>query len=342
MMTEAMLYDRIDEARVRCRVCSHGCTIDAGHRGLCGVRTNVGGRLETLVYGRVIARDVDPIEKKPLYHFDPGSWAYSIATVGCNLTCANCQNHFISQYPKEHDGRIVGDPATAAELIEEAVASGCHSIAYTYSEPTVALEFVLEVMRVARRADLANVWVSNGYFSHDAFELIRPWLDAINVDLKSISDETYRDLCGATVRPVLANIERLVAAGIWTEVTTLVIPGVNDSREELRWIAEAIVGISPDIPWHVSRFFPAFRLVDRGPTPIETLEEARRIGRDVGLRYVYIGNVPGEGESTRCAECGEQVVRRSGHRVQENRLVDGICPGCGIPVPGLWGGRRTA
>jgi len=335
-MTEAMLYDRIDEGKVHCRLCAHGCTIDKGRRGVCGVRQNIRGRLESLVYGRIVARDVDPIEKKPLFHFDPGSRAYSIATVGCNFTCANCQNHYISQYPSEHAGRILGDAATSTEIVCDALDSGCHSIAYTYSEPTIAFEFVLETMRAAQAAGLSNVWVSNGYFSHDAFDELRPWLDAINVDLKSISDATYHALCGAGVRPVIASIERLVAAGIWTEVTTLVIPGVNDSREELRWIAEAIVGISPEIPWHISRFFPAHRLVDRGPTPIGTLEAACRIGRGVGLQHVYIGNVPGEGKTTHCAACGEAVIRRSGFRVRENRLNEGRCPACQMPVAGVW------
>jgi pyruvate formate lyase activating enzyme len=335
-MTEVALYDRIGGGRVRCRICSHECAIGVGQRGLCAVRENVDGRLVSLVYGRVIARDVDPIEKKPLFHVYPGTRAFSIATVGCNLSCAYCQNHFISQYPKEHGGRIVGDPAIPRELVDAAVAAGCRSIAYTYSEPTIALEFVLDVMGVAKEAGLANLWVSNGYFTHETAERIAPLLDAINIDLKSISDETYRKLCGATVRPVLDNIERLQRAGIWVEVTTLVIPGINDAPDELRWIAEAIHGVSPDIPWHVSRFFPAYRLVDRPPTPISSLETAYRIGRGIGLRHVYIGNVPGEGEVTRCAECGERLIVRSGYLVRENRLRDGRCPRCDAPLAGVW------
>jgi len=333
-MHEAMLYDRLSGGRVRCRVCSHRCLIELGARGLCAVRENVGGTLRTLVYGRLIARDVDPIEKKPLYHFYPATRAYSIATVGCNFTCLNCQNHYISQYPREHDGRIVGDPVAAREVVVEAKASGSHSIAYTYTEPTVALEYALDVMRCAREEGLRNAWVSNGYFTEETLAVIAPLLDAINVDLKGISDRVYREIAGANVRPVLDTIERLFEAGIWVEVTTLVIPGVNDGPDELRWTAEALVGISDRIPWHVSRFFPAYRLVDRGPTPIDVLEWAREMGREVGLRYVYLGNVPGEGEKTRCAACGELLVRRSGYRVQENRINEGTCPTCAAPVDG--------
>ena len=335
-MREAMLYERLSGGRVRCRVCSHGCVIESGQRGVCAVRENVDGTLTSLVYGRLIARDVDPIEKKPLYHFYPGTRAYSIASVGCNFTCSNCQNHFISQYPREHGGRIVGDRIPAEEVVADAAASGCRSIAYTYTEPTISIEYALEVMRLARAEGLRNAWVSNGYLTEEAFAEIAPYLDAINVDLKGISDRVYHEIVGGNVRPVLDTIERVHQAGIWIEVTTLVIPGVNDSLDELRWIAEAIVGISPHIPWHISRFFPAYRLVDRPPTPVETLERAFRIGREAGLLYVYLGNVPGEGEETRCPQCGERLIERSGYRIRRSRLDEGACPVCGEPVDGVW------
>lgn len=335
-MHEAILYDRLGDGRVRCRVCSHCCTIARGARGICAVRENVDGTLMSLVYGRVIARDVDPIEKKPLFHFYPGTRSYSIATVGCNFTCLNCQNAYISQYPREHGGRIVGDSVAPDEIVAEAVDNGCQSIAYTYSEPTIAVEFVLEAMQLATEAGLANVWVSNGYFTTETAERIVPTLAGINVDLKGISDEVYHEIAGGNLRPVLDTIERLHLAGVWVEVTTLVIPGVNDSQDELRWTAEAICGISPRIPWHVSRFFPAYRLVDRPPTPVATLKQALRIGRDVGLQYVYLGNVPGEGEVTRCPECGASVITRSAYLVRENRLQDGACPECGATVDGVF------
>ena len=333
-MHGAILYEPMDDGRVRCAVCSHRCTIALGERGICSVRENVGGQLQSLVHGRLIARDVDPIEKKPMYHFYPGTRAYSVATVGCNFGCRNCQNAYISQYPREHGGRIVGDEATPGDVVAGAVEAGCHTIAYTYSEPTVAVEFALDCMKEAREAGLANVWVSNGYFTSETAEAIVPYLDGINVDLKGITDAIYHDLAGGTVRPVLDSIERLFFAGVWVEVTTLVIPGFNDSLEELRWTAEAIRGVSPTIPWHVSRFFPAYRLVDRGPTPVELLEGARRIGLDVGLQHVYLGNVPGEGEATDCPACGERLITRSGYLVQGSRLRGGECPACGARLAG--------
>ena len=335
-MREATLYDRISEGRVRCRLCSHCCVIADGERGVCQVRENEAGILVSLVYERVIARDVDPIEKKPLFHFYPGTRAYSIATVGCNFTCLYCQNHYISQYPRAHDGHIVGDRVPACEIVTDAIEAGCYSIAYTYTEPTIAIEYVLEVMTAAREAGLTNVWVTNGYFTAEAADILLPFLDAANIDLKGISDQMYHDIVGGTVRPVLNTIERLVRAGVWVEATTLIIPGANDSEDDLRWTAEAIRGISPTIPWHISRFFPAHRMVDRGPTPIKTLERAKEIGGDVGLQFVYIGNLPGEGESTHCPNCGTKVIARSGFLVREVRLVEGICPECGTIIPGVW------
>ena len=331
-----MLYDRIGDGRVHCRLCSHCCMIAEGERGICQVRKNTSGILESLVYGRLVARDVDPIEKKPLFHFYPGTRAYSIATVGCNFTCLHCQNHYISQYPRAHDGHIVGDRVPTSEIVASAVETGCHSIAYTYTEPTIALEYVLEVMQAAREAGLTNVWVTNGYFTADAATVIVPFLDAANVDLKGISDHMYHDIVGGNVRPVLNSIERLVQAGVWVEITTLIIPDVNDSEDELRWTAEAIYGISPTIPWHISRFFPAYRMLDRPPTPIRTLERAQAVGRDVGLQFVYIGNVPGEGESTRCPSCETMVIERSGFLAKTNRLDEGICPECKTAIPGRW------
>lgn len=333
---EAVLYTKKGDGGVRCGLCAHGCLIPIDARGLCGVRENRGGTLQSLVFGRLVSRETDPIEKKPLYHFLPGSRAYSIATVGCNFACHNCQNHFISQYPKLHEGRLIGDTMTADDVVREAADSGSRSIAYTYTEPTIALEFYLGVMRAAREADLANVWVSNGYFSKEAFDLLAPRLDAINIDLKGITDEFYRRVAGANVRPVLDSIERVHDAGVWVEVTTLVIPGHNDSDDALHWTAEALVGISPLIPWHVSRFFPAFRMIDRPATPVATLERAVEIGRAAGLKYVYLGNVSGQGEDTFCPQCRTKVIDRTGYSIRANRLRDGRCPDCDAAVDGVW------
>jgi pyruvate formate lyase activating enzyme len=333
---EARFYEKIGRNRVRCALCAHRCLIEEGRRGLCAVRENRGGILFSLVYGRVVSRDRDPIEKKPLFHFLPGSCAYSVATVGCNFTCGNCQNHYISQYPREHGGRILGDDVTPAELVAGAVESGCESIAYTYTEPTVYLEYALDAAHLAKEEGRANVLVTNGYMTEEATEEIVRVIDAANVDLKGMSEAFYRELCGANLRPVLDSIHRLHKAGVWVEVTTLVIPGKNDGPDALRWTAEALVGISPSIPWHVTRFHPAYKLSNLPPTPVATLEAAQRMGREAGLEYVYVGNVPGEGEDTRCPACGALLIKRIGFLVRENRLSDGACPSCGREAAGVF------
>jgi pyruvate formate lyase activating enzyme len=333
---EALLYERLNEKRVRCALCSHRCTIEDGRRGLCAVRENREGTLYSMVYGRAISCDVDPIEKKPLFHFLPGTRAYSVATVGCNFTCQNCQNHTISQYPREHDGRILGEEISPREIVAEAKQLDCRSIAYTYTEPTIFFEYALETARLAHEEGLKNVFVSNGYMTPEASEILAPHLDGINIDLKGISDDFYHRIVGGSVQPVLHSIEQWFQIGAWVEVTTLVIPGLNDSPKELRWTAESIYGISPTIPWHISRFYPAYHLTDVPPTPVATLKEARKIGTDVGLRHVYIGNVPGEGEDTHCPACGQVVVRRLGFMVSENLLQEGHCPACNEAVEGRW------
>ncbi|RLE37586.1 AmmeMemoRadiSam system radical SAM enzyme [Candidatus Acetothermia bacterium] len=335
-MKEAMLYEKLGDGRVRCNLCAHRCVISPGHRGICAVRENRDGTLYSLVYGKAISLAVDPIEKKPLFHFLPGSRTYSVATVGCNFTCLNCQNYTISQYPREHNGQVIGEEISPAEIVTDAVERGCQTIAYTYTEPTIFFEYAYDTARLGREKGLRNVFVSNGYMTEEAVEEIVPYLDGINIDLKGISDEFYRKIAGGTLRPVLRSIERFHRAGVWVEVTTLVIPGMNDSDDDLRWIAEAIYGISPAIPWHISRFYPAYRLRDVPPTPVATLRRAREIGKEVGLRYVYLGNVPGEGESTYCPHCGAKLIKRIGFAVVENRLQDGHCPKCGAPIDGVF------
>lgn len=335
-MKEAMLYEKIGQGRVRCALCSHRCVIEPGKRGICGVRENRDGTLYSLVYGKVVSRGVDPIEKKPLFHLLPGTRSYSIATVGCNFTCLNCQNHTISQYPREQGGRVIGEEMAPSEVVSEAKRAGCESIAYTYTEPTIFFEYAFDTASLAHEEGIRNVFVSNGYMTPEATEKILPYLDGINIDLKGIRDDLYHKVVGGTLRPVLDSIARFFQAGVWVEVTTLIIPGLNDSTEELHWTAEAIYGISPTIPWHISRFYPAFRLTDRPPTPVATLKKAQQIGRKVGLRYVYVGNVPGEGEDTYCPACGALVLKRHGFLIQENRLVDGCCPDCGAEVDGIW------
>ncbi|MCD5416718.1 AmmeMemoRadiSam system radical SAM enzyme [Candidatus Bipolaricaulota bacterium] len=335
-MKEAMLYERIGDGRVRCNLCMHRCLIANGEYGLCYVRVNRDGRLYSSVYGRVVSRSVEPIEKKPLFHFLPGTCAYSVATVGCNFTCLYCQNHMIAQYPREHGGRILGEEVSPREIVASAMDSGCKTIAYTYTEPTIFFEYAYETARLARAEGLNNVFVTNGYMTPEAIEEILPYLDGANIDLKGISTEGYREVTGGNLRPVLHTIERLSRAKIWVEVTTLIIPGMNDDPQALRWMAEAICGISPVIPWHISRFYPAYRMRHYPPTPIAALQEAERIGREVGLRYIYIGNVPGQGEETYCPACGDPVIRRRGFMAKENSLQDGCCPACGSEVEGFW------
>ncbi|MEN6479466.1 MAG: AmmeMemoRadiSam system radical SAM enzyme [Anaerolineales bacterium] len=342
-MREALLYDRLAEQRVRCRLCAHGCTIAPGRRGICGVRENREGTLFSLVYGRLVAEAVDPIEKKPLFHFHPGSTALSIATAGCNLSCRFCQNADISQTPRE-EGRIWGRATTPEAVVQAAQRAQSRSIAYTYSDPTVFAEYALAVGRLARAAGIANVWVTNGFMSSNLLDLALgdeagPLIDAANVDLKAFTEEYYRQQCGARLQPVLDNLIRLKRAGVWIEVTTLVIPGLNDGEDELRAIARFICDeLGADTPWHVSRFYPTYRLTDRPPTPAQTVTHARELGRAAGLHHVYVGNVPWiEGENTFCAQCGRLLIERAGFSVQMNAAPDGLCPYCGAQLAGVFG-----
>ncbi len=336
---EALLYEKLDAGRVRCRLCRHGCVIADGNRGLCGVRENRQGVLHSLVYGRLIARHIDPIEKKPLYHFLPGSLSYSIATVGCNFRCRFCQNADIAQLPTDHGGAILGDECSAEEVVRAAAQAGCRSISYTYTEPTVFFEFALETARLARAAGMRNVFVTNGYMTREALELIRPFLDAANVDLKAFSAKYYQTLCGAKLEGVRQSLRDMRAMGVFVEVTTLVVPGLNDGAEELRQLAEFLVAdLGADTPWHVSRFHPTYRLTDRPPTPVATLRAARAIGLAAGLKHVYTGNVPGDpGENTFCPGCGRTVIARRGFRVADSRLKQGRCAECGETIAGVWG-----
>ena len=320
---------------MRCQLCAHRCLIAPGARGICGVRENRGGKLYSLVYGRLVSQALDPVEKKPLFHFLPGTTTLSIAAVGCNFRCDFCQNHEISQFPRER-GRIVGEEVEPAEIVAAAKSTGSHSISYTYTEPTVFFEFCYETGKRAAQEGLRNIFVTNGYLTEEALGEAKGWLHAANVDLKSFSPEFYRKFCGASLQPVLDTIARMWEAGIWVEVTTLVIPGRNDAGEGLRWIAEFLAGISPDIPWHVSRFVPAYKVWDLPPTPVATLRKAREIGLSAGLHFVYLGNVPGEGEDTLCPACGRVLIRRYGFQVVESSLVDGRCPGCGEAIAGVW------
>ncbi|MFO7707598.1 MAG: AmmeMemoRadiSam system radical SAM enzyme [Desulfobacterales bacterium] len=335
---EALLYEKRDDRKVKCALCSHRCLIPAGQRGICGVRENQDGTLHTLVYGRLIAGHIDPIEKKPLFHLLPGSLSYSIATVGCNFRCRFCQNADIAQMPADHGGRILGEATDAGAVVAAAARGGCRSIAYTYTEPTVFFEFALDTARLAHAQGIRNVFVTNGYLTHEALEAIAPVLDAANVDLKAFNRKYYTEVCGAKLEHVQETLRDMKAVGVHVEVTTLVVPGLNDTPAELKSLAEFLArDLGPDTPWHISRFHPTYRLTDRPPTPIKTLQAAREIGRLAGLKYVYTGNVPGdEGENTFCPSCGEMLIERLGFRVGKIRLKDGCCAGCGTAIEGVW------
>ncbi len=332
---EALFWEKLEGNRGQCHLCAHECRIPAGNFGICGVRQNVAGVLRTLVYGRLIAANVDPIEKKPLYHFLPGSTSYSVATVGCNFKCGFCQNWQISQ-ASPRDGANPPDRQVApGEIVAAAQRHGCRSISYTYTEPTIYFEYAYDTARLAREAGLANVFVTNGYMTRQALDTIKPYLAAANVDLKSFRDESYRTTCKARLQPVLDTIAAMKELGVWLEVTTLVIPGENDSDEELGEIAAFLARIDGDIPWHVSQFHPDYQFDHRGPTPVETLKRARDIGRRAGLRYVYLGNVR-EGTDTFCPRCREPLVERTYMRLGRVNLNGGKCPTCGASIGGVW------
>jgi pyruvate formate lyase activating enzyme len=318
---------------VHCFLCAHHCRVAPGERGLCGVRENREGVLFTLVYDCPVSTAVDPIEKKPLFHFLPGTRSYSIATVGCNFTCKFCQNADISQMPRDQ-GRIVGARMTADEVVREALHEDCRSIAYTYTEPTIYFEYALDCARKASAVGLKNVFVTNGYMTAAALQMLGPDLHAANVDLKAFSDAYYREVVGARLKPVKDSIKRMYEAGVWVEVTTLLVPGHNDDEKELTELAEFLVSLSPDIPWHVSRFYPTYRMLDVLPTSLATVEKAVRIGREAGLRFVFAGNLPGhDSESTLCPNCGHRVIGRHGFEVIDRNMVDGACGNCGTSLP---------
>ncbi len=334
-MKEAMFYDKLEKQKVRCFLCAHHCLILDGKRGICGVRENRRGTLYSLVYGKIISMNVDPIEKKPLFHFYPTSTSFSIATVGCNFKCMHCQNYDISQYPKEHED-IPGEDVTPEQIIDAAEKAGCRSISYTYTEPTIFFEFAYDCARLAHKRGIKNVFVSNGYISPEAAKTIAPFLDGNNIDLKG-DDKFYKKICGARLQPVLDTIKLMKELNVWVEVTTLIIPSYNDSEESLNGIAEFIKSVDPAIPWHVTQFYPTYRLLDQSRTPIKTLRWAREMALKKGLKYVYEGNVPGEGgENTYCPKCGELLIERFGFHIKQNKIKDSCCVKCMTEIDGAW------
>ena len=335
---ETLIYEKLKDKSVRCGICRHACLIREGERGICNVRENKDGRLLSLVYPRLIAKSIDPIEKKPIFHLKPGSFSYSIATAGCNFKCAFCQNSDIAQMPSDSGGMIQGRDVTPEEIVKEALKAGCESISYTYTEPTVFFELAFHTARLAKEKGLYNIFVTNGYMSQKALDMVSPYLDAANVDLKAFTGAFYKTFCKARIEPVKENIRRMLDQGILVELTTLLIPGLNDDKKELMAMAEYIAkDLGKETPWHISRFHPCYRMTDRPSTPVSSLMTAFEAGKNAGLYYVYTGNVPGLlSENTFCRSCKALLVKRHGYQIENRLLLGGACPECHTIAHGIY------
>jgi len=333
-MKEAGLYTRLENLVVRCQLCAHSCKITDGKFGFCKVRQNISGILYTHNYAKLLAANIDPVEKKPLYHFLPGTKTFSIASAGCNFRCGFCQNWEISQF--DSNQQYLGENFSPDKVIKLAKKNNCSSIAYTYTEPTVYLEFVLEVAKLAKAAGLRNIFITNGYLSQKAISLLAPYLDAVNIDLKFFKQSSYQRICLASLEPVLDAIKLFNAAGVWVEVTTLVIPGENDTLEELTAMAKFIVTVDRNIPWHLSRFFAAYKFNDYPATAEGTLKLAYDLGINQGLRYVYVGNFGAWGQDTVCFACKKLLIKREGYKITQMHLAGNNCTFCQAELPGVF------
>ncbi len=329
----ALLWERLTNQRVRCFACAQLCKIRPDQYGICGVRKNIEGELFTCVYEYPVAVHTDPIEKKPLFHFLPGSRTLSLGTAGCNFHCLFCQNYDISQM---RGAQIEGSPLSVAEAVDLAEEQDCESVAYTYNEPVVFLEYVLDVALEAQKRGLKNVYISNGFETEQTLDLLEGKIDAMNIDLKSFSDKFYRKLCQGKLEPVLKTIRSARERGIWIEVTTLIIPEENDSEEEIRAIARFLASLSADIPWHLSRYFPNYKLTSKAPTRVSLMERAAEIGHEEGLHYIYLGNTPQEHSITYCAHCNQKLIIRDRYDLRYNFLDQDHCPACGQKLSGVF------
>lgn len=335
MQKEALLYQRLENNLVRCFLCNHYCKIADGKFGICGVRKNIDGTLFTFAYAKVAACHIDPIEKKPLYHFLPGTFSLSIATIGCNFRCGFCQNWQISQ-DSFREAEFAGEEISPRELVQIAIKNKCRSISYTYTEPTIFFEYALETARLAKEESLYNNFVTNGFMTREALQVIRPYLDAANVDLKFFKDSSYKKICFGALEPVLNSIRIMKEMGVWVEITTLVVPGENDSDEELTGIAEFIAGLDKNMPWHISKFHPDYKFTDYKATSDQALKRAQGIGKNAGLKFIYIGNVVGFGNDTFCPHCNELLIKRELFNVSEYNIKSGKCIFCNMVIPGVF------
>ena len=324
---------KIDSDSIQCFLCVHNCIIKNNKRGICGVRENENGELYSLVYSMAVSSAVDPIEKKPLFNFHPGTKSLSIATVGCNLHCTFCQNHSISQMPRDNNGLIQGNKLLPEQVVQAAKIHGCRTISYTYTEPTIYYEYAKDCMELAICNEVKNIWVTNGYISEEPLKKLDGLLHAANVDLKSYSESFYKKHCKASLEPVKQTIIAMKQMGVWVEITTLLIPGENDDQKELTKLAEFIASVDPSIPWHVSRFHPTYNMLNKDVTSVASIKKALKCGKDAGLRYIYAGNVWGEkSESTFCYSCNNEIISRYGFSIEHNRLQQNTCPDCGTQI----------
>lgn len=333
-MKEAQLYSR-DGIYAVCGLCAHRCRLRENQTGICGVRKNIGGALYSLNYHRICATHVDPVEKKPLYHFLPGTASFSLAAMGCNFRCRFCQNHTLSMVAGEQD--VYGENISPESLVHLALQNGCHSISYTYSEPTVFFELMSDTARLAQQAGLKNVMVTNGFMTAEGIAALAPFMDAANIDLKSFSDDFYINMCGGRLEPVLDNIRAMKGCGIWVELTTLLIPGLNTAEEEIKRLTAFIAATDVNMPWHVSRFFPQHRLQNLPPTPVSEIHQALEAGAENGLLYLYAGNVSGDQFShTVCPRCKTTLIERRGYATRLTALENGKCTACGFTIAGVF------
>ncbi len=331
---EAYFYKKLQDRVVQCGTCPHECVVLPDRSGRCRTKVNIDGKLYTISFGNPCAVNVDPVEKKPLLHFYPGTKAFSFAVAGCNFRCLNCQNWEISQTTPD---KTRNHDLAPEKIVSTASRYGCKSIAYTYSEATTFYEYMFDTSVAARKVGIKNIWVTNGYMSKQALNRLCDVIDATNIDLKSFSESTYMDLNGGHLAPVLESLKTVHRRGVWLEITNLMIPTYNDNIEMVKrmcvWILE---NLGPDYPLHLSRFFPRYKLVHLPPTPEEVLVEARQVATQAGLHHVYIGNVPGLAENTVCPVCRREVIQRRGYTIMVNHVDHGKCRSCNTPISGRW------